>query len=307
MNADPYKTLDISKTATEAEIKAAYRKLAKQYHPDLHPDKKDARTKFNEIGAAYQLLSDADKRAAFDRGEVDASGQQKQYEQYTYRDFAEGPQANRYYHFNQADRFTDQAAGDGTHFTDLFSSLFGDHFKQEPGAPTSQTAALKLEVAFLEAALGAKKRIKFTDGRELDLTIPAGIDEGQQLRLKGQGLKNKQGMAEDVLIEIAIRPHPQFTRQGKNIHSEIPVGFQESILGSKINVPTIHGNVAMTVPTGANSGTKLRLKNKGIQNGDQLVTIRIVMPPKIDAELEKIVSEWAKTHTYNPRNEEVAV
>ena len=219
----------------------------------------------------------------------------------------EGEQANRYYHFNQADRFTDQAAGEGTHFTDLFSSLFGDHFKQDGGNNSQRSLPLKLEVAFLEAALGAKKRIKFTDGRELDVNIPAGIEEGQQLRLKGQGLKNKKGVADDVLLEIMIRPHPQFTRQGKNIYTEIPVGFNESILGNKINVPTIHGQVAMTIPKGASSGTKLRLKNKGIQTGDQFVTIKVVMPKVIDTDLEKAINEWAKTHAFNPRNEEVTV
>ena len=277
MAKSPYDILGINKSANEAEIKAAYRKLAKKHHPDLNPGNKEADAKFKELNAANDLLSDANKRAAFDRGEIDMEGQPRhQQQQRTYRDFAEGPQGNRY-HFGGGD------------FD--FSELFGG-FGGRASRPPTETH-YTIEVEFMEAVRGAKKRVTMPDGKTLDITIPEGIEEGQQLRLKNQ--------SGDVHIEVHIRPHPYFTRKDKDITIEVPITLQESVLGGKIQVPTPHGLVEMTVPKAARPDTMLRLKGKGIKGGDQYVKLKLTMPKEIDEELEASIRKWSETHAYNPR------
>jgi DnaJ-class molecular chaperone len=303
MAKDPYEILGVVKNASEADIKAAYRKLAKKHHPDINPDKKDD-SKFKEIGAAYNLLSDKDKRAAYDRGEIDMEGQPRQ--QQFYRDHAQGPQGQRYYHPGNGH------AGMGGDFDaadleGLFGSFFRGGGRGQGFSPPPENANYTIEINFLEAALGGSKRITMPDDRTLDINIPEGIEDGQKLRLKGQGAKNPQGQAGDAYVEVHIRPHPQFTRKGQDVQTEVPVGFHESILGSKIEVPTIHGPVEVTIPKGASSGTILRLKGKGIKKGDQFVKLKIVMPAKIDDELEDTIKKWTEKHGYNPRKQKEAV
>lgn len=291
MAKNPYEILGVNKDASEADIKSAYRKLAKKYHPDLNPTNKNADEKFKELNAANDLISDPEKRAAFDRGEIDMQGQpryQEQPQQRTYRDFAEGPQGSRY-----------NSAGGNFDFSDL-EGLFGNLGGRAGGARSgrpSTDAHYSIEVDFLEAARGAKKRVTMPDGKTLEITIPEGIEEGQKLRLKGQGVQPSG----DAYVEIHIQPHSFFTRKEKDITIELPIALQESVLGEKIQVPTIHGSVEMTLPKGASSGATLRLKGKGIKGGDQYVKLKLVMPKEIDAELEEAVRKWSLTHAYNPR------
>jgi DnaJ-class molecular chaperone len=287
MAKNPYEILGINKDASEAEIKKAYRKLARKHHPDLNPSDKSASEKFKEINTANALLSDNEKRAAFDRGEIDMEGQpQHRQQQQTYRDFADGPQGGRY-----------QFNGGDFNFEDLFSGLGGRAGGPGFGRPPPNDVHYSIEVDFLEAARGAKKRVTMPDGKSLDITIPEGIEEGQQLRLKGQGSKPSG----DAYVEIHIRAHPFFIRKGKDITIELPISLQESVLGEKIQVPTIYGAVEMAIPKGASSGVTLRLKGKGIKGGDQFVKLKLVMPKEIDAELEEFIRKWSETHAYNPR------
>jgi DnaJ-class molecular chaperone len=287
MAKNPYEILGVKKDASEAEIKVSYRKLARKHHPDLNPSDKSSAEKFKEINTANALLFDKEKRAAFDRGEIDMEGQpQYRQKQQTYRDFADGPQGGRY-HSNGGDfNFDNLFAGFG-------SRAGGGGFNRQPPAD----AHYSIDVDFLEAATGTKKRVTMPDGKALDINIPEGIEEGQKLRLKGQGAQ-PSGYA---YVTVQIRPHLFFTRKDKDITIELPMSLQESVLGGKIQVPTIHGAVEMTIPKGASSGATLRLKGKGIKTGDQYVKLKLVMPKEIDAALEEFIRKWSETHTYNPR------
>ncbi len=294
MAANPYQTLGITKDASDADVKSAYRALAKKNHPDLNPGNEAAKTRFSEIAAAYDLLSDKGRRAAFDRGEIDGSGQPKQ--QQFYRDYAAGETGQRY---RQAGGFTGFGGG-GEHgqFSDIFSSMFGGAGRA--GAESSDVHYL-IEIDFLEAAKGAAKRVTMPGGAVLDIVIPEGVNEGQKLRLKGKGKAGRGTQAGDAYVELRIKPHPAFTREGNNITVELPIGFHESILGAKVPVPTVRGPVTMAIPKGATTGQTLRLKGKGVKNGDQFVRLKIVMPATIDPELEQLVASWAKVHGYDPR------
>lgn len=299
MKKNPYDILDVSKSADEKEIKSSYRKLAKQYHPDLNPDNKEADEKFKEITAAYDLLHDKDKRAAYDRGEIDIDGNQQYQQQQSYKDFANGSQGQRYY----------SNAGGNFDPEDL-ESIFASYFNDQPGGrysgfrAQSADAHYAIDVEFLEAATGTKKQITMPDGKKLSIDIPAGAQDGQKLRLKGQaGSANTP--AGDAYIEMHVKPHAFYKRKGKDINVEVPIAIHETVLGSKIKIPTIHGIVEVSIPKGASTGAKLRLKGKGINGGNQYVRLIIVMPDKVDDNLEKIIGKWAETHSYNPRKSEV--
>lgn len=299
---DPYEVLGVAKTATADEIKQAYRKLAKRLHPDLNPGKARIEQQFKEVSAAYHLLSDAERRRRYDAGEIDASGAERPQQRRYYRSYAETDRAGKYRGFS----FDDLAAADPG--DDLFANLFG-HRRYGPkvkmrGADVTYTA----EIDFLEAALGARKRLTLTDGKTIDFVVPAGTTDGQTLRLKGQGLGGfGDAPAGDAFVEIKVKPHPQFRREGDDIHVEVPVTLQEAVLGATIEVPTIDGRVSMTVPKGSNTGTRLRLKGKGVMNprshrrGDQYVTLKIVLPSEKDEKLTEMVERWAKDNPYRVR------
>jgi DnaJ-class molecular chaperone len=286
---DPYAILGVSKTATADEIKKAYRNLAKRHHPDLNPGSAESASRFKDISGAYDLLSDPDKRARFDRGEIDGSGQERA-EASFYRAHAGGAQGAKY----RADAGFDP--------TDLFSDLFGRggraggefrEFKMR-GGDVSYTLA----VDFVEAAKGASKRLSFPEGRTLDVTVPPGTEDGAVLRLRGQGQPGVGGgPAGDALITISVTPHPFFRREGNDILVELPVTLTEAVGGARIKVPTIEGQVSMTVPPGSNSGTRLRLRGRGVAPrggpaGDQYVTLRVVLPRQPDAELLEFIKNW---------------
>ena len=257
---DPYEVLGVKKTASEDEMRKAFRKLAKQHHPDLNPGKKDAEAKFKAANAAYDLLSDTEKRARFDRGEIDAEGRERPDRQF-YRRYAEGAAGDKY-HGGPAGGFEFE----GEDIGDIFSNLFGQG-RRARGGPRVRGAdrRYQLKVDFLDAVNGAKKRLNLGADRSLDVNIPAGIRDGQVLRLQGQGDPGFNGSpAGDALIEVQIEPHPFFRRDGDDIRLDLPVTLAEAVLGAKVEVPTTSGHVALTVPKGSNTGTTLRLKGKGV-------------------------------------------
>jgi DnaJ-class molecular chaperone len=300
--ADPYKTLGVKKDASQADIQKAYRKLAKKLHPDLNPGNKQAEEQFKEISAAYDLLGDTDKRARFDRGEIDEQGTERPRQRY-YRDFADaggagGGGAGAY---SSGAGFADFAGED-----DLLSEIFG---RQGRGniRMRGRDAHYRLELDFLDAVNGGKKQITLPDGSTLDVTIPPGTRDGQILRLRGKGGAGLGGgPTGDALVEIEVRPHPIFTRKGDDIHVELPVSLKEAVLGGKIQVPTPGGTVTMTVPKWSNTGTVLRLKGRGVPRpdggkGDEYVTLKLMLPQKPDPELEKFVSQWRPASAQGPR------
>jgi DnaJ-class molecular chaperone len=267
-------------------------------HPDLNPEKPDVAERFKTITSAYDNLSDPEKRGRYDRGEIDAAGQERP-QQY-YRDFAEDPAAGRFY--------AREGAGDADSLHEILEGLFGGRGAgvrmRARGADVSYT----LPIDFLEAAKGAKKRVTVEGRRTIDLTVPAGVTDRQTLRLKGQGMPGFEGGPPgDAYVEVHIQPHAYFTRKDNNVHLDLPVSLAEAVLGGKIEVPTIDGPVSMTVPKGANTGTALRLRDRGIvdqksgHRGDQYVRLQVVLPQASDPELEAFVRRWAEEHAYDPR------
>jgi DnaJ-class molecular chaperone len=290
---DPFKVLGVKKNASQDELQKAYRRLAKKLHPDLNPGNKQAEEQFKEVSAAYDLLGDAEKRARFDRGEIDASGIERPQQRY-YRDFAEG--GSQY--TNDAG-FSDFAGAD-----DILSQIFGREGHANIRMRGSD-AYYRLELDFLDAINGGKRQITLPDGSVLDVNIPTGTADGQILRLRGKGRPGiGGGPPGDALVEIEVRPHRFFTRKGDDIHVDLPISLSEAVLGGKVKVPTPSGAVTMTVPKWSNTGTVLRLKGKGVprmdgSKGDEFVTLKVMLPEKPDPELERFVAKWQGA--YSPR------
>jgi DnaJ-class molecular chaperone len=291
MAADPYTTLGVKKDASPDNIQKAYRKLAKKLHPDLNPGNKQAEEQFKDVSAAYELLGDADKRARFDRGEIDASGQERPRQRY-YRDFADGDSQ-----YSSDAGFADFSS------EDILSEIFGRQGRGGTFRMRGPDAHYRLELEFLEAINGGKKQITLPDGSALDVTIPPGTRDGTVLRLRGKGRPGiGGGPPGDALIEIEVRPDPLFRREGDNIHVELPIPLRDAVLGGKVAVPTPTGTVTMTVPKWSNTGTVLRLKGRGVPRangaaGDEYVTLKIMLPEKRDPALEKLISQWAPSKT----------
>lgn len=304
MEGDPYKILGVAKTATQNEIKKAYRKLAKALHPDLHPDDAGKKAEFQAVSAAYDLLGDPEKRKRFDAGEIDASGQERPERRY-YHQYA-GQDAGRRY---------DPGMGPTDFGDDIFSDIFGRRFRGGDGDfrgtfhARGQDTRYHLDVDFMDAVRGAKRQVTMPDGNGIEISVPAGVRDGQTLRLKGRGGPGfGEGPAGDALITIGIRPHPVFTRDGDDIEMELPITFDEAVLGAKVDVPTVSGTVSMSVPKGASSGRRLRLKAKGIARkggkaGDQYVRLRIVLPDSIDTEMEALAKSWREHSSFDPRKD----
>lgn len=298
MSDELYEVLGVSKKASRADIKKAYRVLAKKYHPDLNPGDKVGEETFRKVQTAYDILSDEDKRKKYDAGEIDAEGKETQ--RHFYRDYASAGGGQQY------------ASSAG--FDDL-GDIFADLFRtQQEGKGQTHIRmrggdiGYRMDVGFLEAVNGTKKRITMPDGKTLDVTIPPGHRDGQMLRLKGKGMPGiGGGPAGDALIEVYVQPHPIFRRNGQDILVDIPIALHEAVLGAKLHVPTVNGTVKMTIPPGSNTGDTLRLKGKGIaasgklNAGDQLVTLQVTLPKNVDAKLSAFMDEWAKEHSYDPR------
>ena len=290
MADDPYETLGVKKDASQEEIQKAYRRRAKKLHPDLTPGDRQAEEQFKEVSAAYDLLSDAEKRARFDRGEIDASGAERPERSY-YRDFGERRAGNPY--------ATNEGFADFSDFTDaddIMAAFFGRSGQRNRNRRGSD-ARYSLEVDFLDAVNGGTRTITLPDGSTLDVKIPPGIRDGQVLRLRGKGQPGSgDGRPGDALIEVHVRPHPLFRREGDDIHVELPVLVRDAVLGGKLRVPTPTGTVTMTIPKWSNTGAKLRLKGKGVPRpgggrGDEFVTLKIVLPERPDPELERCIAQ----------------
>jgi DnaJ-class molecular chaperone len=290
--ADPYTVLGVKKDASQDEIQKAYRRLAKKLHPDLNPGNKQAEERFKEVSAAYDLLGDPDRRARFDRGDIDASGMERPRQRY-YRDFAEG-----------GTYASDAGFADFAGVDDILSQMFGREGRANIRMRGSDTH-YRLELDFLDAINGGKRQITLPDGSALDVNIPPGTRDGQILRLRGKGRPGMGGGPPgDALVEIEVRPHRIFTRKGDDIHVDLPISLGEAVLGGKVKVPTPSGPVTMMVPKWANTGAVLRLRGKGVpridgSRGDEFVTLKVMLPEKPDPELEKFVAQWHGA--YSPR------
>jgi DnaJ-class molecular chaperone len=298
-SADPYDLLGVARGASQKDIQKAYRRLAKKLHPDLNPGDKTAQRKFQDLSAAYDILGDETKRARFDRGEIDESGAEKPQRQY-YRDFAQAGGGSQRY--ENSSGFADFGDAD-----DILSAFFSQGGGRRGFRMRGDDRRYRLEVDFLDAVNGATRRINLPDGASLDVVIPPGTRDGQTLRLPGRGDAGPNGgEAGDALIEIVVRPHPFFKRDGNNIRLDLPISLTEAVLGGKVPVPTPTGPVTATIPRRSNTGKVLRLKGRGVpgrdgKRGDEYLTLQVMLPDQPDAELEAFVSRWQAGRAHNPR------
>ncbi len=318
MAEDPYAILGVARTASDDDIRKAYRRLAKQFHPDLNQGNAAAAERFKAISAANDIVGDPEKRKQYDRGEIDAKGEHRRPQWHGRGGPGRGP--------GGSGMGGGPGAGmggrgfEGFEFNDIFSDIFGGGGPGAAGGPRGarggsgggrgfsgrgQDVQYTLEIDFVDAAVGTKKRVTMPDGGMLDINVPAGVDNGQTLRLRGKGAAGIGGAeAGDALIKIGVRPHPQFKREGLDISVEVPITIDEAVLGAKIEVPTLTGRVALSIPKASSSGRVLRLKGRGIKTqaatGDQLVTLRIVLPEAVDEGLAYFLSEWRQKHAYDP-------
>jgi len=309
---DPYAALGVGRTATGDEIRRAYRALAKELHPDVRPGDKAAEERFKRATAGFNLLSDPTTKARFDRGEIDADGNERMA-------YGARPRQNARAHagagaagsgagFSGASGYSGANAGgsaDAFDLGDIFSDLFGPGFGGGRGYSRMRGRDIRftLDIDFLDAVNGAKRRIALSEGRTLDISIPAGVESGQVLRLKSQGGPGVQGgPAGDALVELKVRPHPSFRREGQDIHTDLSITLTEAVEGARVQAPTIGGAVSLSVPAGSNTGKVLRLKGKGVGGqGDHFVRLLVMLPESPDEDLKKFVKKWPRRDYAAPR------
>jgi DnaJ-class molecular chaperone len=307
---DPYKILGVPKTATEAEIKKAFRSLAKKHHPDKHAGDAAAKKKFQEISGAYDILGDKDKRAQFDAGAIGADGNPRGFDPRAggFRQgnpFGGGGGGSPFGGGNAGGfKFSfDDEPGQAAGFEDIFADLMGG---RRGGARTARaqkgedfTAAVT--ISFEEAVNGGTRRVVLQNGEQIDVKIPVGLKDGQTIRVKGRGGAGRNGAPSgDILLTVSVAAHPFMTREGNDIRMDLPVTLKEAVLGGKVPVPTLTGTVSLSVPPGANTGTTLRLKGKGVGGtGDLYVRLVVTLPDKPDESLKSFLEGW--TENYDPR------
>ena len=326
---DPYQVLGVSKSASEAEIKSAFRKLAKKLHPDANKHDPKAATRFSELNAAYEIVGDDKKRKAFDNGEIDAEGKPRfqGFEGYGAQPgggAGYGPGGAHFETFSYGpDGFQRRGAGGGGGaggFEDLLRGMFGGaarggrsfsarEFEPEDfgAAAGGRDLLATLTISLPEAAKGAKTRVHLPTGKDVEVKIPAGLVNGQQIRLKGQGWPSPSGPAGDALITVNVAPHPVFTPDGADLRLDLPITLYEAVLGGKVRVPTLDGAVELAIPPGTSSGRTFRLKGKGLKSksatGDLLANVRIVLPDATDDELQELMKKWRGDKAYDPRKD----
>lgn len=293
MAADPYAILGVSRGANEKDVKSAYRKLAKELHPDRNKDNPKAAERFSEVTRAYDLLSDKDKRAQFDRGEIDVDGNPTGFGFGGMGGGAGG--GHRGFRADGFEGFQTESADFGDIFEGLFGGRGGGFGGRTRAAPRGGNVQYRLRVSLPDAATLTNQRITLADGKTIDLRLPAGVEDGTQMRLAGKGEPGPGG-AGDALVTIQVEPHPFFRRDGDNIRLDLPVSLDEAVAGAKVKVPTVEGVVMLTVAPGSSSGKTLRLKGKGFTRkdgarGDQLVTLQIALP-EADEDLVRRLDGW---------------
>jgi DnaJ-class molecular chaperone len=335
---DPYDVLGVQKNASPASIKSAFRKLAKKLHPDANKNDQTSAAKFAELNAAYEIVGDDDKRKAFDRGEIDAEGKPR------FQGFpgggrgpwgrAGGPQGGAQDgHFESFtwgpggfQRHSGPGAGGpgaGGGFDDILKEMFGGRagagagarggrrtqFESDDfgGGAAGQDVSGTVTITLEEVATGTTRRVRLPTGKEIEAKVPAGLTDGQTIRLKGQGLPGQGGTAGDALITVNVAPHSTFERDGANLRLELPVTLYEAVLGGRVRVPTLDGAVELSIPPGTSSGRTMRVKGKGLPSkdgaGDLYATVRIVLPEQPDPELEALMKKWRDGKPYDPRRD----
>jgi DnaJ-class molecular chaperone len=326
---DPYEVLGVPRSATADDIKKSFRRLAKKLHPDANKNDPKAAARFAELNSAHEILGDEDKRKAFDRGEIDAEGKPRfrGFEGFggqrpgsggferegVFETFTWGPEG-----FRRSGGRGGGAGGTGG-FEDIIKDMFGGRAGATQGRrgpqfdpedfhepPLGHDVTAIITITLPEAAKGTSRRVHLPTGKDVEVKIPAGLTDGQQIRLKGQGLPGP-GAVGDALITVNIAPHPLFERDGANLRLELPVTLYEAVLGAKVRVPTLDGAVELAIPAGTNSGRTFRLKGKGISGkgsaGDLFATVRIVLPEGSDPELEELMRKWKDKKSYDPRRD----
>jgi DnaJ-class molecular chaperone len=329
---DPYEILGVSKGASEADIKSAYRRLAKKLHPDANKHDPKAATRFAEINAAYEIVGDEEKRKAFDRGEIDAEGKPR------FQGFqgfggqpggggAHGPGGSHFESFSfgpdgyqRSSRSSGFRGGGGGGFEDILRGMFGGggtrggggfgtQFEQEDfGQPSAgQDLHASLTIGLPEAAKGTKTRVQLPTGKSIEVKIPAGLANGQTIRLKGQGWPGANGHPGDALITVNVAPHPVFKPDGTDLRLDLPITLYLGVLGGIVRVPTLDGAVELNIPAGTNSGRTFRLKGKGLKaksgSGDLLASVRIVLPDRPDDDFKELMRKWRESSPYDPRKD----
>ncbi|ESR24738.1 DnaJ C-terminal domain-containing protein [Lutibaculum baratangense] len=310
MARDPYEVLGVQKAASEAEIKKAYRRLAKQYHPDTNKDDKRAQERFTEATNAYDLLNDKTKRAQYDRGEIDADGNPAFAGAAGFEGFSRGA-GTRGARWSYRGGGTAEDINAEDILNDIFGGLGGGGFAS--GARTRTRAArgedvqLSLQIDAIEAARGTSKRVRLPVGKEGDVKIPAGLQNGQQIRLRGQGKPSPYGgQPGDAIVNVTVVPHHLFKVEGDDVRLDLPVTLYEAVLGGRVRCPTLDAQIELTVPPGSSGGRVLRLKGRGLPkakggHGDLLVSLRIVLPADRDPELEALMKKWQAERPYDAR------
>lgn len=313
---DPYQVLGVSKNASEAEIKKAFRGLAKKHHPDTHAGDEAAKKRFQEISAAYDILGDKDKRTKFDAGEIDAGGNPRGFDPraggfrgnpFGFGGAGAGPgSADREFHFS----WDDQGGGAGQQgfsAEDIFAEFLGGRGRGRANRPArGEDFAVAITASFAESVIGGTRRIVLTNGEQIDVKIPLGLKDGQQIRIKGRGGAGRNGGPNgDVLIQVTVAPHPYLTRDGNDLRMDLPVTLKEAVLGAKVPVPTLGGTLSLSIPANSNSGSVLRLKGKGVPAhggetaGDLYVRLVVALPDRPDPALKSFVEGWHSN--FDPR------